>query len=58
MCTKAEEATRLFFKLLADEVGKVDPELSDRLEPMCFYRGGICGEFKPCGLNLKVGELR
>ena len=53
MCTKAEEATRTFFKLLADEVGKVDPELSDRLEPMCFYRGGICREFKPCGLNAR-----
>lgn len=57
MCTKAEVYTRKFFNLLKDEIEKVDPELSACLEPMCIYRGGICGEFKPCGFNMAYKGL-
>lgn len=58
MCTKAELKTREFFSLLKNEIEKVDESLANHLEPMCLYRGGICGEFKPCGFNHSIGEFR
>jgi hypothetical protein len=27
------------------------PYMLGALEPMCFYRGGRCTEFYPCGYN-------
>ena len=49
LCAKAEDTTRRWFELLKSEMERRDPLLARRMEPMCEYRGGICGEFKPCG---------
>lgn len=58
MCMKAESYTREFFNLLREEISKVDNELVEYLQPMCEYRGGMCGEFKPCGHNKAIfGDL-
>ena len=32
-------------------VTEVAPEFADVLVPMCYYRGGVCTEFYPCGYN-------
>lgn len=48
LCNKAEDKTREFMSELKDKIHEIDPELSDAMIPMCKYRNGICGEFKPC----------
>lgn len=53
MCMKAEIYTRQFFDELKKKIAEVDPELADLFCPMCEYRNGICGEFKPCGKATK-----
>lgn len=48
LCKQASEETRLFVKMLCDEVIKVCPEFKDFLVPMCKYHGGVCHEMFPC----------
>lgn len=51
LCRQASPETREVVQAICDEVIKVNPEFKDLLVPMCFYRGGVCTEFYPCGLN-------
>lgn len=56
LCRQASPETREVVQAICDEVIKVNPEFKDLLVPMCFYRGGICTEFYPCGLNKSYKE--
>lgn len=51
LCYQASKETRDVVKAICDEVIKVNPEFSDLLVPNCYYRGGVCTEFYPCGYN-------
>jgi hypothetical protein len=51
LCRQASPETREVVQAICDEVVKVNPEFKGLLVPHCFYRGGICEEFYPCGLN-------
>ena len=56
LCTQADPMTRIVMEKICDEVIKVSPEMSGKLEPMCFYRGGRCTEFNCCGRNKAYKE--
>lgn len=56
LCRQASKETRELVQAICDEVIKVNPEFSGLLVPNCVYRGGICTEFAPCGLNKTKGE--
>lgn len=56
LCTQASPETRQVVKAICDEVVKVNPEFDGILVPNCYYRGGICTEFNPCGLNKTYKE--
>lgn len=49
LCHKADIKTRAIVEAMAICVKKVCPEMSDYIQPMCKYHGGICHEFRPCG---------
>ena len=51
LCFQASPETREVIRAICDEVIKVNPELKDLLVPNCYYRGGVCTEFYPCGYN-------
>ena len=51
LCTQADEFTRKVMRKICDLVIEISPEFNGTFEPMCFYRGGRCTEFKCCGLN-------
>lgn len=48
LCTQASPETRAAWKLVIDEVAKVEPEVAECCVPECVYRG-FCPEFKCCG---------
>lgn len=48
LCNQASPETRAAWKLVVDEIAKVEPELAACCVPECVYRG-FCPEFKPCG---------
>ena len=48
LCGQASPETRAAWKLVVDELAKVEPELAECCVPECVYRG-FCPEFKPCG---------
>ncbi len=47
LCTRASKATREAWKLLLDELDKIDPVLTSACVPECVYRG-FCPEWKSC----------
>jgi hypothetical protein len=51
LCTKASVETHTVWSDIKIEVEKVDKELSKRMVPNCWYRGGVCPEPKSCGVN-------
>lgn len=51
LCKQASNKTRELVQMMCDEVIKVNPEFKSLLVPNCVYRGGLCDEFKCCGLN-------
>lgn len=51
LCSKASEETRNVVNQIREQVRKVDPNLADHMVPQCIYRGGICPENNPCGVN-------
>jgi len=53
LCTQASPETREVIRTICNEVVKVNPEFEGLLVSMCAYRGGLCTEFNPCGLNKK-----
>ena len=48
LCAQASPETRAAWKLVVDELAKVEPELAECCVPECVYRG-FCPEFKSCG---------
>ena len=48
LCSQASPETRAAWKLVVDELAKVEPELAACCVPDCVYRG-FCPEFKCCG---------
>ena len=51
LCKEASKETQYIWKLIIEELKKVDPILTDFLVPMCVYRG-FCPEMKSCGYCL------
>lgn len=51
LCLQSHKQTVQVAKMLKEAIEKVEPELSPYLVPKCVYRGGLCGEPKPCGWN-------
>ncbi len=48
LCAQASPETRAAWRLVVDEIAKVEPELASCCVPECVYRG-FCPEFKSCG---------
>ena len=48
LCAQASPETRAAWKLVVDEIAKVEPEVASCCVPECVYRG-FCPEFKSCG---------
>ena len=48
LCSQASPETRAAWRLVIDEIAKVEPEVAACCVPECVYRG-FCPEFKPCG---------
>lgn len=59
LCMQASPETRRVVKAICDEVIRLNPEFKELLVPNCYYRGGVCTEFYPCGYNrgYKGGEV-
>ena len=53
LCGQASPETRAVVSKMRDLVIEKYPEFKDVLVPLCQYRGGVCTEFYPCGLNKK-----
>lgn len=53
LCGQASPETRSVVRKMCDLVIEKYPEFKDVLVPLCQYRGGLCTEFYPCGLNKK-----
>ena len=51
LCYKADKTTREIMMMIKNKIIEVCPEFEEFLIPDCVYRGGICHEFKSCGLN-------
>ena len=50
LCSQASAETRNAWKLVVDEIAKVEPEIASCCVPECVYRG-FCPEFKSCGYS-------
>lgn len=48
LCSQASPETRAAWRLVVDEIAKIDPEVASCCVPECVYRG-FCPEFKSCG---------
>lgn len=48
LCRQASRETQAAWKLVVDEIKKVQPEVGECCVPECVYRG-FCPEFKSCG---------
>lgn len=53
LCMQASAETRHVVEEMCKLVVESNPEFDGLLVPNCAYRGGICDEFKCCGLNSK-----
>lgn len=51
LCNQADQFTRKVMNEIVKQVVEIAPEFDGTLEPMCYYRGGRCTEFNPCGYN-------
>lgn len=56
LCNQASKETRAVIKEICKKVILLNPEFSNVLEPMCYYRGGRCDEFNCCGFNATYKE--
>lgn len=50
LCRQAMKETREVWKMVVDELAKVDPIVAAHCVPMCVYRGR-CHEINPCEAN-------
>ena len=48
LCAQASPETRAAWKMVVDEIAKVEPEVAACCVPECVYRG-FCPEYKSCG---------
>lgn len=48
LCSQASPETRETWKMILDEIGKIDPIIASRCVPECVFRG-FCPEIKSCG---------
>lgn len=48
LCNRAEKTTRIVWKMVVDELYKIEPNLAIACVPSCIYRG-FCPEMKSCG---------
>lgn len=53
LCMQASEETRAVMTEICRLVEEKCPYMRGTLEPMCYYKNGVCDEFKPCGLFKK-----
>lgn len=51
LCMQASTETRAVMAEICRLIEEQCPYLRGAFEPMCYYRGGRCTEFFPCGLN-------
>lgn len=51
LCNQASVETSHVVEQICRKVIELNPEFRTVLEPMCYYRGGRCDEFKCCGFN-------
>lgn len=51
LCKQASKETTEVIQAICDAVLEVNPEFEGLFEPLCYYRGGVCTEFKSCGYN-------
>lgn len=51
LCKQASKETTEVMQRITDLVLESNPEFEDLLVPRCYYRGGLCTEFYPCGYN-------
>lgn len=59
ICKNASLETQNAWKLVVEEVEKIDPIIASVLVPDCCYRGGVCQEFRSCEWNkTEAGQKR
>ena len=51
LCRQASKETRMTMEAISKSVSMLDDVLFKHLVPMCDYRGGVCHEFRCCGLR-------
>lgn len=51
LCKQASPETRAIIEVICRKVCETNPEFSELLVPLCYYRNGECTEFNPCGYN-------
>ena len=51
LCYQASVETRQVVEEICKQVISLNPEFKSVLVPNCYYRGGVCTEFYPCGYN-------
>lgn len=56
LCHQASPETRAVMQEIVRQVIELNPEFRDVLVPLCYYRGGLCTEFYPCGYNKTYTE--
>lgn len=56
LCMQASTETREVVKEICRQVEELCPEFKGLLVPNCYYRGGVCTEFNPCGYNKGYGR--
>ena len=55
-CMQAAKETREVMREIGRKIEEQCPYMVGALEPMCYYRGGRCTEFNPCGYNKTYKE--
>lgn len=58
LCRQASKETREVVRQMCDLVLQTNPEFAGLFVPNCVYRGGLCDEFKCCGLNQQYIDRR
>lgn len=57
LCSRAQYEIRSLFKLIKEEVEKVEPKLASLLVPSCEAAHGICFEHNSCGRYPSIDEV-
>lgn len=57
LCHEASKETQMVWKMVVEELRKVDPILPEFLVPMCVYRG-FCPEMTSCGYCLTSSYIQ